>query len=164
MCEPTTIIAGTMALVSAFASYQQNASQANVYDAQAQAQAEQAHQQVQEGASRAYQERRQARSVGASQNAALAANGVQVAGGSAFNVLADTFNEGESAAAMEIGNAYNRATTTNWNANISRTSARNLRSNNLGTSLLTGASTFVSAGGLQGINNMRSKGTGRGNY
>lgn len=160
MCEPMTIIAGTMALVSAYASYKQNSAQADTYEAQSKAQAEVAHQQVQEGASRAYQQRREARSVGSSQNAVMGVNGVQTTSGSAFNVLADTFSEGESAAAMEISNSYNQAKTTQFNSNISRASARNTRSGNLTGSLLTGAGTFASMGGISGVNSMRTKKAG----
>lgn len=146
MC--TVGMAAGMGALSAFANYQQNKSQAASYDSQAAAYSNQAHQQIQEGASQAYQQVRQARSAASSQDAAIGANGVVSSSGSALKTLQDTFQQGQDASDMVQKNAYNQATNTQYQGNIARASAKSLRKNNLGTSLLTGVSTFGSLGGF----------------
>lgn len=153
MCEPTLITAGAMAAVSAFSTYQQNRQQAAAYDSQADAYANTAHQQIQQGASEAYQQTRQARSAAATQTAAIGANGVMGNTGSALRTIQDTFAEGQDAAGMTQQNAYNQATTSQYQSNIARASAKNTRKNNLATSLLTGAGTFAQMGGISALSN-----------
>jgi hypothetical protein len=150
MCYVAAIpyVAGALAAVT---TYQQNQSAAKSYDAQADAYSNQAHQQIQQGADEAYQQTRQARSAGASQNAIMGANGVVSSTGTALTTLYDTDQQGTSAADQTRRNAYNQAETTQYQANIARSSADNTRSNNLTSSLLTGVSVFGATGGFAGL-------------
>lgn len=151
MCDPTLGIATGVAALSAYAKYQQNRSEASAYDAQAKAYSNQAHQQIQQGSSEAYQQTREARSAGATQNAIIGTNGVVSSTGSALGTLSDTFQQGQQASDQILTNAYNQAETTQYQGNIARASAKNTRSNNLASSLLTGVSTFGAMGGFSGL-------------
>lgn len=144
--------AAGIAALSAYAKYQRNKSEAAGYDSQAKAYSNQAHQQIQQGASQAYQQVRQARSAASSQNAAMGANGVVSSTGSALRTLQDTYQQGQDASDQIQANAYNQATTTQYQGNIARASAKNIRKNNFGSSLLTGVSTFGSMGGFNKAN------------
>lgn len=149
MCDPTLGVATAMGAMAAYAKYQQNNSEAAGYYSQAKAYSNQAHQQIQQGSSEAYQQVRQARSAASSQNAAIGANGVVSSTGSALGTLQDTYQQGQDASNQIQANAYNQAQNTQFQGNIARTSAKNVRRNNFGSSLLTGVSTFASMGGLQ---------------
>ncbi|TMN24497.1 hypothetical protein [Pseudoxanthomonas sp. X-1] len=147
MCEPVSISAAVVAAVSAYADYEQADAQEKSYKAQAEAEGVQASQQVKQGASEAYQQVRAARAVAAQQDAAFGANGLLSTSGSALNILTDTYNEGQTAANTIIGNAYNGALSTRYQQNALLASAKNVGSNKVAGSLLTGASTYFGMGG-----------------
>lgn len=150
MCEPVSITAAIVAAVSAYADYQGAKTQEAGYKAEAEAAGVEASQKVKEGSSRAYQQVRAARAAAATQDAAIGANGLLSSGGSALNVLSDTYQEGQNAANQEIANGYSGALTSRWNQNIALASAKNTGDNALAGSLLTGASTYVGMGGSVG--------------
>lgn len=136
-----------VAAASALKKHAENNSEAKAYESQADAYSNEAHQQIQQGSSEAYQETRKARSAASSQNAAMGANGVVSSSGSALRTLQDTFQQGQDASSQIQKNAYGKAETTQYQANIALTSAKNAKKNNLMSSLLTGGSTYLGMGG-----------------
>lgn len=122
MCEPTTIMAVTVAAgaLSAYSQVQTGKANAAIANANADAQEQAARDAVNTGNDQAYQQRMQAKQVAGQQTVALASGGADLTSGNALDLTTETAQFGQLDALTTINNAHRQAAGLQFQAGVSR--------------------------------------------